>query len=521
MDTFDSPIDRYHSVAFSYTADTTSRELIELSVSIWDSFPEETRAKINPVGPNSKALGLPTLRLIVVQLFSLWRTDPTQALGTPRGNNLKVKSIYNPKGINPEKVRAVLDALKANNYIDTIKHSRNRNPNHQDTTARARTSKKLAKLFSNLTTTEFDITEDPNIPLVKLNEFDVNPKTGDQLKTKHPVEYDQTLPHVVEMVKVLRAYNDLLYRTHIHLANIDKPYITRVEKKTGREINLQISNASKTVKRVFSRGRWDCFGRFSGGFWQRVGDKEESPYRRNIRINNEPTIELDYSSLHPNILTIEAGLEPLEDVYSLGYQVDKKFDQEQQRQIMKGLVLNLLNATELDAALDAFTYKQPTGHPFKKLKKTQFYAYVDAFKTKHPHLADKIGNDEGIRLMFIDSQIMNFIIEKATTRDVPILTVHDSVICREKDEPYVRKLMKEATKEVIGAELNFDVNRHSVNKALSSKSFRDRDFTNNLLEHAIQTTPKSATQYCLGPLKLCHYLLTKGVTENGTETVFG
>ena len=25
---------------------------------------------------------------------------------------------------------------------------------------------------------------------------------------------------------------------------------------------------------------------------------------------------------------------------------------------------------------------------------------------------------------------------------------------------------------------------------------------------------------CLGPLKLCHYLLTKGVTENGTETVF-
>lgn len=98
-------------------------------------------------------------------------------------------------------------------------------------------------------------------------------------RQKHPVEYDQTLPHVVEMVKVLRAYNDLLSRTHIHLANIDKPYITRFEKKTGKEINVQITNASKTVRRVFSRGKWDCFGRFSGGFWQRVGDKEESPYR--------------------------------------------------------------------------------------------------------------------------------------------------------------------------------------------------------------------------------------------------
>ena len=51
--------------------------------------------------------------------------------------------------------------------------------------------------------------EDPNTPLVKLNEFDVDPVTGDQLKSKHPVEYDQTLPHVVEMVKVLRAYNEL------------------------------------------------------------------------------------------------------------------------------------------------------------------------------------------------------------------------------------------------------------------------------------------------------------------------
>ncbi|MDA9226606.1 hypothetical protein N9P29_01820, partial [bacterium] len=214
MASFDNPIKRYHSVPFSYTVHTTNSDLIELSVSVWDSLPKETRANINPVGPNSKALGLPTLRLIVVQLFSVWITDPTQAVATPRGNNLKVKSIYNPKGINPEKVRDVLDALQANNYIDTINHSYSGNPNQKTTTSRARASKKLAKLFRTLTTTQFDIIEDPNIPLVKLNEFDVNPVTGDQLKSKHPVEYDQTLPHVVEMVMVLRAYNELLSRTH-------------------------------------------------------------------------------------------------------------------------------------------------------------------------------------------------------------------------------------------------------------------------------------------------------------------
>ena len=28
-------------------------------------------------------------------------------------------------------------------------------------------------------------------------------------------------------------------------------------------------------------------------------------------------------------------------------------------------------------------------------------------------------------------------------------------------------------------------------------------------------------QRCLGPLKLCQYVLTNGVAKNGTETVFG
>ena len=495
MTTFDTQIDRNHSVAFSYTAHTTNRDLIGLVDKIWSSFPEETRAKIDPVGRNSKALGLPTLRLIIVQLFGVWVTDSTQALATPRGNNLKVKSIYNPKAINPEKLRAVLDALEANNYIDTIAHSHSDNPNQKNTTSRARASKTLQELFSTLNTTEFDMIEDPNTPLVKLNEFDVNPETGEQLKTKHPVEYDQTLPHVVEMVKVLRAYNDLLSRTHIHLANIKKPYITRINKKTGKEVNVQISNTSKTVRRVFSRGRWDCFGRFSGGFWQRVGDTEENPYRRNIRINNETTVELDYNSLHPNILTIEAGLEPLEDVYTIGYQVDEQFDQLEQRQIMKGLVLNLLNAKTSELAYSAFRYNKPEKHPFRKLSNAKLEAFTTALTKKHPHLTDKIGNDEGIRLMFIDSQIMNVIIDKATKREIPILTVHDSVICREKDEPYVRTLMREATKQVVGVELEFDVNRESVHKAISSQTFRDRDYTYRLFQQALETSPKRETDY--------------------------
>jgi len=162
---------------------------------------------------------------------------------------------------------------------------------------------------------------------------------------------------------------------------------------------------------------------------------------------------------------------------------------------MKGLVLNLLNAKTRKLAFSAFRNQKQKGHPFRKLTDAKLEAFTKAITKKHPHLADKIGNDEGIRLMFIDSKIMNVIIDKATTKGVPILTVHDSVICREKDEPYVRTLMREATKQVVGVELNFDVNRQSVNKALNSKSFRDRDYSNRLFQQALEALPDRETNY--------------------------
>ena len=115
MATFDTPIDRHHSVAFSNTAHTTNKDLIALSDSVWDSFPEETRNKIDPSGSNaSNKKGKIHLRLLVVQLFHVWVTDPTRALSAPTSNLKRVNSIYNPKGISPKKLRLVLAALADN-----------------------------------------------------------------------------------------------------------------------------------------------------------------------------------------------------------------------------------------------------------------------------------------------------------------------------------------------------------------------------------------------------------------------
>ncbi len=498
---YDTPIDRYNSSSFNYVADTNNAALLKLTQDIWEGFPEASRKQIDPPGPNSKPLGQVTLKVVVLQLFELWVTEPDVCLAMPRTNNFTVNSIYNPKGISPKKLSAVFDALATADYIDTIPHSQSNSAAHLSTTGRCRTSKKLHQLFLEVEASEFDLFEDPNMPLIKMNRFEVDPSTGDPIKTKgkkitKPVEFDLKLPHVVQMTEVLRHYNDLLSKTHISLANVDKPYIVRTNSK-GETQNIKITNASKKVKRVFSRNDWECYGRFTGGFWQTVGDKDtdETPYRRHIRINDKPTVELDYSSLHPNILTVEAGLDPIEDVYTLGYQVDDQFDQTQQRLILKGLMLTLLNASNHKSAYTAFRYDQDKGHPFKSLKKEQFNKYVEAIINKHTHLEQCLATDQGVRLMYIDSQIIEQIISVATSNNIPILTVHDSVICRERDEFFVRDLMKKATKHVLGVELGFDVNRETVPKALASNTFRDIDFTSRLFDSAREHEAYQSTDY--------------------------
>jgi hypothetical protein len=498
---YDNSINRYNSSSFNYVADTNNTALLKLIQNIWEEFSEATRKEIDPPGPNSKPLGLVTLRVIVLQLFELWVTEPEVCLAMPRSNNFKIASIYNPKGISPKKLSAVFKALEVEDFIDTIPHTQSNSAGHVSTTGRCRASKKLHELFLEVEASEFDLFDDPNTPLIKMNRFEVDPSTGQPIKTKgkkitKEVEFDQTLPNVVEMTEVLRDYNDLLRRTHISLANVDKPYIIRTNSK-GETQNIKITNAKKTVRRVFSRNSWECYGRFTGGFWQAVGDKDtdETPYRRHIRINNEPTVELDYSSLHPNILTVEAGLDPIEDVYTLGYQVDKQFDQAQQRLILKGLMLTLLNASNHKSAYAAFRYGQPKGNPFKTLKSKQLDNYVEAMINKHPHLEKSLGADQGVRLMYVDSQIIEQIIKKATSQNKPILTVHDSVICRETDEHFVRDLMKQATKHVLGVELGFDVNRQSVPKAIASRSFRDIDYTSKLFNYSRGHEAYESTDY--------------------------
>ena len=105
---------------------------------------------------------------------------------------------------------------------------------------------------------------------------------------------------------------------------MEEPFVVRT-KKDGSTQRIKIDQSKKFVRRIFSRGDWNYNGTFYGGFWQQVG----SEYRKNIYINDNPTVEGDYKGLHAAILSAKKNVVNDGDRYDLGSIVCPRLDKQQ------------------------------------------------------------------------------------------------------------------------------------------------------------------------------------------------
>ena len=263
---------------------------------------------------------------------------------------------------------------------------------------------------------------------------------------------------------------------------MEEPFIRR-QLKNGNTQRVQISQTGKFVRRIFSRGNWEMNGRF----WQQIGKN----FRRQIYINDNPTVEVDYKGLHAAILSAKHGVVNNSDRYDLNLQILPEFDQKQQREIVKLLVLTAINAKSPNSAFSAFRHSQPTGTREKKLKDIQLQKLLEAFIEANPHLEVDMCSDRGIGLMYTDSQITAHIINKFSELNKPILSVHDSYIVETRDTEFLRDTMKQATIKVVGCDLSAEQEVPSYQQIEAIK-YKDRDryidTFNTVLASNVKTT---------------------------------
>lgn len=193
---------------------------------------------------------------------------------------------------------------------------------------------------------------------------------------------------------------------------------------------------SKQLYRIFHEDLKN-HGRFYGGFWENT----PAVHRPYITIDGEPTVELDYKSMHPMMLYQIVGAKAPDNLYQItGYT----------RKLVKSLFLILINADNESGAMAALRDKHPE---YARLTNDFLQPVIDKIRQAHAPIKNYLGTGAGRWLMFLDSTIANRVLMHFAKQGIPVLPVHDSFIVATQHRRELDRVMRESFDAVLAEEV--------------------------------------------------------------------
>ena len=419
-----------------------------LDVHIWSNYPEVNEfisLIYNAYFSNQngkKSIAKKHIKLVLLDLYVAWLDDPDLCIAVNMTRDFYSKNFgadttrYNELNISAKTIN-VVTTLKDKGLIGYKRGVEAQEGYGSGFISRIWAEPKLVSMFERSALNEFMIYSHHNREVLILRD-----------ENKNDIEYLET-EETVSQRSLLRRYNELLERNFIDIGSADSPRL-EIEKKVGSKDQdkphyVHISHKSKFTHRVFNNSSWDEGGRFYGGFWQRIGEN----YRKQILINDEDTVEIDFSSLHPVLAYANAGIDYWKEYKTDPYliAVDGIEDAAASREVIKKLLLLALNAEDQTALFKAFRsefdYSLLDGleYSFTDEKLGKILASI---KSRHSKIADQIATGAGTKLMKLDSKIVEFVIERFLDNNAVVLSVHDSFIVQTKQRDRLETAMKEA-----------------------------------------------------------------------------
>ncbi len=398
-----------------------------------DAFVDELYARCQQ-GKRSK-IERKHFKVVVLDLYVAWLEHPDLKLAVPMSpkDYRATGSRYNALKIS-RKTISVVNLLSDAGLIGMKLGFYDRRGGRQSRRTRIWPSAELLAVFSRGELDAYKVGRAADEEAIILRNAD-----GDN------IEYEDT-PDTHGMRQVVRDYNDLLSRHFIDIRRLDHPWI---EQRDGSK--LMVGPTRQQVYRIFNRSSFDKGGRFFGPWWQQC-PKE---WRREIFINDAPTIEQDYSSLHIALLYARRGVNYYREHQDDAYQLETSCflaTPEQTRKYAKLLLLMAVNAKDDKAAFSAFrsARKDAKDRLGSCLTNDQLVILLEGLRKKHPVIADDLGSDAGIELMNEDSRITEHVIKRFTELELPVLTVHDSYIVHFSYHDLLQQVLEEAFSMVTG-----------------------------------------------------------------------
>ena len=382
------------------------------------------------------------IKILVLNLFEVYRISKSSlALGVPRDSG-----YYSGKSIGYKyMVTGVVDTLMEAGYLNLVsKGIKSDNPFVKSQVTTYRASQKLIRLFKSL-----------NLYKVKqdLDKF-LSIRVGNKETNLIPPLENNFYLEQKQFIKSLNKYYDSI---HIDLCVSNKELTkirqqmsnkkARVEWLIARDDVLlrDINFRDKYIYRKFWNNDYNLHGRYYGGFWQGI----PSAWRQRITINNQRTTELDYTNMHFAMLYHEKGLKMdlSEDLYDFSAKVPA-WEKRQYRKECKLVMNYMLNCEDRKQVIKVINNnkkeipKVPRGFTWE--------TFIDFLLKENEPIKDAFYSNQGIRLMFQDSRIVERLLKWGVKEDICILSVHDSFIVKKQHEYKLLFKMHGVYEELIG-----------------------------------------------------------------------
>lgn len=338
---------------------------------------------------------------IVCDLVHNNLTTPDKPIYISRSNrNVGTKSRYDSP-VMTKVLPDVLDLMAAPEmaYLDMIKGSRGaeRSMNKRTTISAG------ARLLDSISEHDIsldDLAEDCSQETIILKTAKQSP-----LDSSERVDYEDT--------PLTLQYREDLYEINTWLMNAEI------------ECHEEFDTSDRLLKRHFSNNSFESTGRYFGGFWQHMSKAQR---KRSLYIDDDAIVALDYSQAAPKIAYGLCGLSaPNSDAYTLP---SGRYNRKDIKKIFNAMLY-------ADKPLTRFP--QGTREAFER--RVNFASVRDEILAYHQPIQHMFGQGIGLKLMFIESQILMTALLECKKQGIVALPVHDALIAAESNKDTVKEIM--------------------------------------------------------------------------------
>ena len=245
------------------------------------------------------------------------------------------------------------------------------------------------------------------------------------------------------------------------LGEEQKKLISLIGKYNHSLLNAKVEGGGKRYwvqsKKVFNQSSFEVGGRL-----YMVGDTDvlDKSVRQGLKIDDQETVELDYCSLHPAIIAEKEGVVWPDSFDPYGVEMEG-YDKQCLRSIVKIATLCSLNASNFQSARKALNYHIMRRFPAREWKDKGLVPPViasteimDRVRSHNQYMSSWLYEGKGGHLQYVDSLMMNYIVDAFQQEGRVILPIHDGIILQKGFTEWAKEVMIGAYKHVLGTNYN-------------------------------------------------------------------